>query len=231
MKATRQNKDQNFDLVIFDCDGVLVDSEVISCRAHAETLTRHGYPVTPEEVLARFLGVSDREARQIVEDEIGRRLPVDFEAEVKQATLQFYAGDLKAISHVGETIAALGLPACVASSGTPEKIHHGLTCTGLYDLLAPHIFSASQVRRGKPAPDLFLFAAERMNAVPERCLVIEDSIPGIIGARAAGMTVLGFHGGSHCQPDHAETLRAAGALLTFGDMRQLPDLIEQIDAT
>ncbi len=183
MKKTHQNKDQNFELVIFDCDGVLVDSEVISCRAHAETLTRHGYPVTSDQVLERFLGVSDREARQAIEAELGRRLPDDFESQVKQATLQFYAGDLQAISYVGEAIAAIGLPKCVASSGTPEKIHHGLTCAGLYDLLAPHIFSASQVKRGKPAPDLFLFAAEQMRAAPQRCLVIEDSIPGVTGAR------------------------------------------------
>jgi HAD superfamily hydrolase (TIGR01509 family) len=229
VKKTRQLKDQTFDLVIFDCDGVLVDSEVISCRAHSQTLTRHGYPITPEQVLERFLGVSDREARQIIETEIGRKLPDDFEAEVKQATLQFYAGDLKAISYVGETIAALNLPTCVASSGTPEKIHHGLTCAGLHDLLAPNIFSASQVTRGKPAPDLFLFAAKRMATAPERCLVIEDSLPGITGARAAGMTVFGFHGGSHCQPGHAEILRAAGALLTFDDMRQLPGLMGRME--
>jgi HAD superfamily hydrolase (TIGR01509 family) len=229
VKKTRQLKDQTFDLVIFDCDGVLVDSEVISCRAHSQTLTRHGYPITPEQVLERFLGVSDREARQIIETEIGRKLPDDFEAQVKQATLQFYAGDLKAISYVGETIAALNLPTCVASSGTPEKIHHGLTCAGLHDLLAPNIFSASQVTRGKPAPDLFLFAAKRMATAPERCLVIEDSLPGITGARAAGMTVFGFHGGSHCQPGHAEILRAAGALLTFDDMRQLPGLMGRME--
>jgi HAD superfamily hydrolase (TIGR01509 family) len=230
VKKTRQNKDQNFELIIFDCDGVLVDSEVISCRAHAETLTRHGYPVTSDQVLERFLGVSDREARQAIEAELGRRLPDDFESQVKQATLHFYAGDLRAISYVGEAIAAIGLPKCVASSGTPEKIHHGLTCAGLYDLLAPHIFSASQVKRGKPAPDLFLFAAGRMRAAPERCLVIEDSIPGVTGAVAAGMTVLGFHGGSHCRAGYGDTLRAAGAFATFDDMRQLPDLIERIEA-
>ena len=230
MQKTRQNSDQNLDLVIFDCDGVLVDSEVISCRAHAQTLTRHGYPITDDQVLERFLGVSDREARQIVEAEIGRKLPDDFEAQVKQATLQFYAGDLRAIAHVREAIAAIGLPKCVASSGTPEKIRHGLSCTGLYDRLAPHIFSATQVARGKPAPDLFLFAAGQMQVSPARCLVIEDSVPGITGARAAGMTVLGFHGGSHCRPGHADTLRAAGALMAFDDMRQLPELIRQIDA-
>jgi HAD superfamily hydrolase (TIGR01509 family) len=230
VKKTRQNRNQNFDLIIFDCDGVLVDSEVISCRAHAETLTRHGYPITADQVLNRFLGVSDREARLMIENEISRKLPNDFESQVKQATLQFYADDLRAISYVGEAIAAIGLPKCVASSGTPEKIRHGLTCARLYDQLAPHIFSASEVKRGKPAPDLFLFAAEQMQAAPARCLVIEDSIPGVTGAVVAGMTVLGFHGGSHCRPGYGDTLRAAGAIMTFEDMRQLPDLIGQIEA-
>lgn len=216
-----------FDLIIFDCDGVLVDSEVISCRAHAETLTRHGYPITAEDVLKRFLGVSDREAREIIERELGRKLPDDFEQEVKRATLHHYAGDLRAISDVGEAIAAIDLPKCVASSGTPEKIRHGLTCAGLYMRFAPHIFSATHVSRGKPAPDLFLFAADRMNAQPARCLAIEDSVPGVTGAVAAGMTVLGFFGGSHCRDGHDGILRAAGAADTFGDMRQLPGLIAQ----
>jgi HAD superfamily hydrolase (TIGR01509 family) len=224
-QKTRQNENRKFDLVIFDCDGVLVDSEVISCRAHAEVLSRHGYPITEQQVLERFLGVSDRAARLIIEAETGRRLPADFEAQVKHATLRFYAGDLRAISYVDEAIAAIDLPKCVASSGTPEKIKHGLTCTGLYDGLAPNIFSASQVANGKPAPDLFLFAAAQMKAPPRRCLVIEDSLPGIAGAIAAGMTVFGFHGGSHCRPGNAETLRAAGAHMTFDDMRHLPALI------
>ena len=217
------------DLVIFDCDGVLVDSEVISCRAHADVLTRHGYPITDQEVLRRFLGVSDREARIMVESEIRRPLPDDFELQVKDATLQFYAGDLKAIAHVADVIAAIGLPKCVASSGTPEKIRHGLSCAGLYEMFQPHIFSASQVKKGKPAPDLFLFATDRMGKPPERCLVIEDSVPGVTGARAAGMAVLGFHGGSHCGGGHAQTLRNAGAMATFDDMRQLPGLIARIE--
>ena len=221
----------NVELVIFDCDGVLVDSEVISCRAHAETLTRHGYPITSEQVLTRFLGVSDREARQAIETELGHKLPDDFEQQVKTATLRSYADDLRLIPNIDTAIAGIDLPKCVASSGTPEKIRHGLTCAGLYDLLAPHIFSASQVKRGKPAPDLFLFAAGQMRASPERCVVIEDSIPGITGALAAGMTVLGFYGGSHCLPGYADTLRAAGAALTFDDMRQLPGLIGHVGAS
>jgi HAD superfamily hydrolase (TIGR01509 family) len=218
------------DLVIFDCDGVLVDSEVIACRAHSEMLTRHGYPITSDQVLGRFLGVSDREARQTIETELGRPLPDDFEAQMKQAALRRYADELKSIPYVGEAIAAIDLKKCVASSGTPDKIRHGLTCAGLYDILAPHIFSATQVERGKPAPDLFLFAAERMQVAPQRCVVIEDSIAGITGARAAGMTVFGFHGGSHCQPGYGDRLRAAGAAVTFDDMRQLPGLIGRVGA-
>jgi HAD superfamily hydrolase (TIGR01509 family) len=231
VKKTHQNRNPNFELIIFDCDGVLVDSEVISCRAHADTLTRHGYPITADQVLTRFLGVSDREARMIIEAELGRDLPGDFEAQMAQAALQRYADDLRTIPYIGEAIAAIDLPKCVASSGTPEKIRHGLTCAGLYDLLAPHIFSASQVKRGKPAPDLFLFAAAQMGMSPERCVVVEDSIPGIAGALAAGMTILGFHGGSHCRPGYDDTLRAAGAVMAFDDMRQLPGLIAQIEAS
>ena len=218
------------DLIIFDCDGVLVDSEVIACRAHSEMLTRHGYPITSDQVLDRFLGVSDREARQTIETELGRPLPDDFEAQMKQAALRRYADELKSIPYVGEAIAAIDLKKCVASSGTPDKIRHGLTCAGLYDILAPHIFSATQVERGKPAPDLFLFAAERMQVAPQRCVVIEDSVAGITGARAAGMTVFGFHGGSHCQPGYGDRLRAAGAAVTFDDMRQLPGLIGRVGA-
>ena len=231
MTRTHQDTDRNIDLVIFDCDGVLVDSEVLSCRAHAEMLTRHGYPITADQVLVRFLGVSDREARMTVEAELGRNLPGDFEAQINEAALRRYADDLRTIPFVDEAIAAIPLPKCVASSGTPEKIRHGLRCAGLYDLLAPNIFSATEVKRGKPAPDLFLFAAEQMRASPARCVVIEDSVPGISGARAAGMTVLGFHGGSHCRPGYADTLRAAGATTTFDDMRRLPDLIRQIGKT
>jgi len=105
-----------------------------------------------------------------------------------------------------------------------------LGSTGLHQRLAPNIFSASQVKNGKPAPDLFLFAANEMKVLPERCVVIEDSLAGIAGARAAGMRVFGFYGGSHCQPGYANTLRQAGADLTFDDMRQLPELVRRVEA-
>ncbi|WP_213286820.1 HAD family hydrolase [Bradyrhizobium sp. sGM-13] len=218
----------NFDLVIFDCDGVLVDSEVISCRAHAEILSRHGYPITSEQVFHRFLGRSTRQANLEVEAELGRALPDDFHLQLRDELHRTFEADLKPIPHIHSALDAITQPVCVASSGSHQRMRISLGRTRLYDRFAPNIFSASQVSNGKPAPDLFLFAAGQMNVVPEHCVVIEDSVPGVTAGRAAGMTVLGFHGGSHCQPGYAEMLRAAGAIATFDDMRQLPGLIEKI---
>ena len=218
----------NFDLVIFDCDGVLVDSEVISCRAHAETLTRHGYPITADQVFDRFLGRSMRKTTLEIEAELGRSLPEDFHTQVYAEIFRLFAASLEATPHIEETLAAITTPVCVASSGPPEKISTSLNHVGLYGRFAPHIFSAVQVSNGKPAPDLFLFAAEQMRTPPARCLVIEDSVAGVTGALAAGMLVFGYHGGSHCRPDTAHALRAAGAAATFDDMRQVPDLMAQM---
>lgn len=218
------------DLIIFDCDGVLVDSEIISCRACAATLTRHGYPITAEQVHDRFLGRSSRDMCAEVEAELGRAMSADFDADLLDELLRAFAVDLKAMPHLAAALDAIRQPVCVASSGPPAKIEASLSRVGLYDRFAPNIFSARQVRRGKPAPDLFVFAAEAMGAPPARCLVIEDSVSGVIGATAAGMTVAGFSGGSHCRPGHAATLRAAGAAASLDDMAQLPGLIGQFDA-
>jgi HAD superfamily hydrolase (TIGR01509 family) len=214
-----------FDLVIFDCDGVLVDSEVISCRAHAVTLSRHGYPITAEQVLQRFLGRSTRQAHLEVEAELGRKLSDAFHTDLQDELYGSFTADLEAIPHIAATLDRIAQPVCIASSGSHERMRVSLGRTGLYERFAPNIFSASQVRNGKPAPDLFLLAADQMKIQPAHCLVIEDSVPGVTGARDAGMTVFGFHGGSHCDAAHAETLRAAGAVETFEDMRQLPSLI------
>jgi HAD superfamily hydrolase (TIGR01509 family) len=219
-----------FDLVIFDCDGVLVDSEVISCRAHAVVLSRHGYTITPEQVFQRFLGRSTRQANLEVEAELGRSLPDAFHAELQDELYGAFAADLNAIPYIAAVLDQIRQPVCVASSGSHERMRVSLGRAGLYERFGPHIFSASQVCNGKPAPDLFLFAAEQMKVPPARCLVIEDSVPGVTGARAAGMTVFGFDGGSHCGAHHAATLLDAGAAETFADMRQLPGLIEPSEA-
>jgi HAD superfamily hydrolase (TIGR01509 family) len=223
-----RNLTSAFDLVIFDCDGVLVDSEVISCRTHAEMLTQYGYPISTEAAHDRFLGRSVREARLEIEHEIGRRLPDEFDVALKAELHRSFAASLQAIPGIAQALAEISQPVCVASSGSPERIRSSLTLVGLYDRFAPHLFSARQVENGKPAPDLFLFAAAEMRVSPSRCVVVEDSIPGVRAARAAGMAVLGFHGGSHCRPTTAAALRAAGAVTSFDDMRQLPGLIDRI---
>ncbi|MBI5262896.1 MAG: HAD family hydrolase [Bradyrhizobium sp.] len=218
------------DLVIFDCDGVLVDSEVISCRAHAQVLSRHGYPITAAQVFDRFLGRSTQQANLEIEAELGRKLPDHYHAELQDELFRSFEAELQPIPHIHAVLGQIACATCVASSGSPQRMRVSLGRTSLYDRFAPNIFSASQVRNGKPAPDLFLFAAERMKVSPPHCLVIEDSTAGIAGARAAGMTVFGFLGGSHCRQGHAEALRGAGADLTFDDMRQLPGLIKQVQA-
>jgi HAD superfamily hydrolase (TIGR01509 family) len=218
------------DLIIFDCDGVLVDSEVISCRAHADVLSRHGYPITSDEVFERFLGRSTRQANLEIETELGRKLPDDYHAELQDELFGNFERDLEAIRGIHDALDRITQRVCVASSGSHQRMRVSLGSTSLYERLAPNIFSASQVKNGKPAPDLFLFAANEMKVPPERCVVIEDSVAGIAGARAAGMTVFGFCGGSHCGPGYAEILHRAGADLTFDDMRQLPELVRRADA-
>jgi HAD superfamily hydrolase (TIGR01509 family) len=224
----RQILNSGIDLVIFDCDGVLVDSEVISCRVHAQMLTRHGYPISAEQVALRFLGRSGQQARREIEAELGRALSDDLEVELKDELYRSFAETLQPIPFIAQALDAIAQPVCVASSGASERIGTALTQVGLYRRFAPHIFSAEHVVNGKPAPDLFQYAAARMQAEPARCVVVEDSIPGVIGAAKAGMIVLGFHGGSHCAPPHAEALLQAGASATFDDMRQLQGMIEQI---
>jgi HAD superfamily hydrolase (TIGR01509 family) len=214
-----------FNLVIFDCDGVLVDSEVISCQAHADVLSASGYPITAAQVFDRFLGRSAKQAQLEIEAELGRNLPDDFTERLRNRLFGAFEADLKAVIGITQALDALDLPVCVASSGSHERMRVSLGAVSLYDRFAPHIFSSAQVQNGKPAPDLFLFAAAQMRAVPATCVVVEDSVAGITGAVAAGMTVLGFHGGSHCGPDHAAALQTAGATATFDDMRQLPGLI------
>ena len=216
-----------YDLVIFDCDGVLVDSEALACVVHADVLTQHGYAISAEQVHERFLGRSAREARFEVESELGFALPEAYTAQLRATIDRVFGEQLKPVPHIADTLASLSQPVCVASSGTPTRIRSSLSTAGLIDYFAPHLFSAMQVERGKPAPDLFLFAATQMNTPPVRCVVVEDSVPGVTAASAAGMTVIGFTGGSHCRPGDATRLRNAGASTVIDDMRALPDLIAQ----
>ena len=181
-----------FDLLIFDNDGVLVDSEPVANRVLAGLLTEYGVPTTVEESMVQFMGRSTPQVRALVEERIGRPLPPDLEARYVAELYPSFERFLRPIPGVAEVLTALRLPVCVASSGTHERIRLTLTCTGLWDRFGGRVFSAEDVTRGKPAPDLFLHAAAAMGADPERCAVIEDSPAGITGANAAGMTTFGF---------------------------------------
>ena len=202
----------NFDLIIFDCDGVLVDSEVISCRAHADVLTRHGYPITQEQVFDRFLGRSTRQANLEVEAELGRALPDDFHVAVAGRDCSGRSRPiLEAMPHIDEALDAITQPVCVASSGSPENISATpRSRPPLRSIRAEYLLGLAGRERQARARSVSV-CRQQMNVPPERCLVIEDSVPGVTGGRAAGMTVLGFHGGSHCRPGHGDGLRAAGA--------------------
>jgi HAD superfamily hydrolase (TIGR01509 family) len=211
-------------LVILDCDGVLIDSEMLACSAEAVYLAEIGIPISAAEILERYLGISlavmltDLESRH---DCALPGLPQDFADTLRQRMATAFEAELRAMPGIEAVLTALPHPRCVASSSAPERLRHSLRLTGLLAYFDPHIFSASQVPRGKPAPDLFLFAAARMDATPAACVVIEDSVPGVQAAVAAGMRVIGFTGGSHCRPGHAERLRAAGASAVCAGMAEL----------
>ncbi len=212
--------------LIFDCDGVLIDSEIVVCRIAAEELTRLGFAITTEQVIERFAGRPDPEMRAEVEREWGQPIPEAYRENVRARTIQAYATELKIMPGMQEALDAIYLPVCVASSSGPDKLRLGLETAGLYQRFAPNVISGALVAQGKPEPDIFIFAAGWMKASPKSCLVVEDSVPGTRAAKRAGMHVLGFTGGTHTTPDHAHRLQQAGADFTFAEMTQLPALLQ-----
>ena len=217
----------NIGLVIFDCDGVLVDSELLINCAHADALRRHGYPVTAEMLAERFTGVSDADMLRAIEREHGIAPPENYEALVNALIDSVCETSLVATPGTLGALAALDVSTCVASGGILPRIRTSLRIVGLLDRFDPYLFSATMVARGKPAPDLFLHAAGSMGIPPGRCLVVEDSVAGVQAAIAAGMTAIGFCGGKHCRPDHADRLRQHGAISAISDMGDLLPLISR----
>ena len=213
-------------LIIFDCDGVLVDSEPISLAMLTGALNDIGVGLDVETVRIRFAGTS----MASIMEQIGREYPVTvppgFVDDVKARTLLAFDTQLRALAGVREAIERLDIPFCVASSSDPVRIAHSLRLTGLLPLFGGSLFSSSMVARGKPAPDLFLHAAAQCGADPEECLVIEDSVPGVLAAGAAGMRVIGFTGGGHWHHDRSGSdLARAGAEKVFDDYRLFPGII------
>ncbi|MER8868088.1 HAD family hydrolase [Mesorhizobium sp. M0751] len=219
------------ELVIFDCDGVLVDSEMLSVAALLEMIALAGGNVSEDIAYEHFLGKSMKSVREILASDFGLDLTDQHLIEMRSELMRKFRQELKPMPGIAQVLPKLGVPCCVASSGTLERIRYALQVTGLLGLLEPHLFSAAMVARGKPAPDLFLHAADKMGAAPRNCLVVEDSPAGIEAARAAGMRVLAFTGGSHTgNPALKARLASSEPDFIFADMLQLPDLIAGLGA-
>jgi len=206
-----------YDLVLFDNDGVLVDSETLSGQVLSELLTESGLPTTFEESVATYLGSSMARVVAVAEERLGGPLPEDFVETYDERVFARFRSELRPVPGIEEALETIGRPRAVVSSGSPERIELTLTLTELIDHFDGHLYSAEEVDRGKPHPDLFLHAAERMGVPADRCVVVEDSPLGVEAARRAGMDVIGY-----ARMTPAERLKSA-SLGLITDMRRLPE--------
>ena len=214
------------ELVIFDCDGVLVDSEPLSIDVLVRVLRTAGVEMDADEATERFLGKSLMTMTKILHDDFGLQVDEAFLEEMRHDLYQRFEAELQPIAGISGVLDTLDVRRCVASSSQIERIRLSLTITGLIDRLEPHLFSATMVTNGKPAPDLFLHAADAMQVAPENCIVIEDSPAGIVAAKAAGMRVFAFTGASHARTErHLGAIRDLAPDAVFDDMRELIHLV------
>jgi len=212
--------EEPIELVIFDCDGVLIDSEVISARILVDQLGRVGVHVDFSYVQKHFLGRSWTKVAAEVRISYGLDLDSDFEERYRSDLLSAFETELRAVPGVDTVIDELGVASCVATSSSPKRARRSLALTGLAPRFGDRLFTASQVKNGKPAPDLFYFTAESMGIEPARCLVIEDSMPGVVAAQTAGMQVWRFTGGSHLEGLARAELDQGGTLTVFDKWTQ-----------
>jgi HAD superfamily hydrolase (TIGR01509 family) len=218
--------DHAVELVIFDCDGVLIDSERLGVKVDVAVLGELGWSLSEAEVIERFVGRSDRENRSAIEAHLGRKLPDEWQAAVEERYREAFARELTPVDGVIDAIEQIALPTCIASGATHDHLRYTLGLTGLYERFAGRIFSRDDVARGKPAPDLFLHAAAQMGVTPAHSVVIEDSRYGVQAARAAGMRVLAFAGGL----TPGDVLGGPDTVV-FDDMRELPSLLDRYSTT
>lgn len=212
-------------MVIFDCNGVLVDSEPLATSVVAQEFQRAGFPLTPDIVARYFTGRRQSDMFAEVEMAAGRRLPPNFPATVAAATLKRFRAELRATAHMAYALTWLRGPKCVASSATLDRIRVSLETTDLLRYFEPYLFSSTDVKNGKPAPDLYLHVAGKMRVPVSDCIVVEDSPVGVAAASAAGMIPIGFVGGSHAGSQLGSHLVAAGARAVISDMRALKSTI------
>ena len=214
------------DLIIFDCDGVLVDSELIGCQIEVDCLQAAGFPITLSTLLRDFVGTSNAAMYAALEARFGRPVPADLEDKMRDRVLAAFRSDLQPVDGIGKVVAGLKKPVCVASSSEPDRIRLSLELTGLLSFFEPHLFSSTMVQNGKPAPDLFLHAADRMGVAPTRCVVVEDSVAGVRAALAAEMSVVGLSAASHCDAAHGQRLRQAGAARVVTSTAALGEILQ-----
>jgi HAD superfamily hydrolase (TIGR01509 family) len=217
-------------LIIFDCDGVLVDSEILSAQVDCEILAEYGYEVSAEELAHRYAGLTTDRIFELAGEELGRPIPP---AAIRRAELETdrrLGAEVKALPGAQEMLDALDGPRCICSNSRSERLRITLTKARLWDRFRPYVYSARDVGegRGKPAPDVFLHAAAALDSDPAEAVVIEDSVAGVTGAVAAGMRVIGFTGASHSWPGHGEALMDAGALTVVRRLTDVPGTIEAL---
>ena len=218
------------DLIIFDCDGVLVDSEIIAAEVESKLLTEAGYPIQAGELAERFAGLTWKNILLEVEREADIPLQASLLTQSEKLLDDRLARSVKGIAGVKAALAALDLPRCICSNSSDKRLSLMLRRVGLWDSFAPNIFSAKALGEGrsKPKPDIFLHAAEVTKADPANAIVVEDSVHGIHGAKAAGMRVIGFTGASHSYPAHAGKLMDAGAETVIARMADLPATVKAL---
>ncbi|MDR7028944.1 HAD family hydrolase [Rhizobium rosettiformans] len=216
-----------FDLTLFDCDGVLVDSEIIAAKVESKLLTEAGYPISVEEMGERFAGMTWKNILLSIEKEIDIPLSASLIDKSEQLLDQRLAREVKAIEGVPYALSRISGPRCICSNSSAHRLDMMLTKVGLKELFAPHIYSAKDLGadRVKPKPDIFLHAASQFGVSPGKCIVVEDSVHGVHAAREAGMRVVGFTGASHTYPSHADKLTDAGAETVISRMNDLPGVI------
>lgn len=213
-------------VIVFDCDGVLIDSEGLAAEALVAELSCRGVIVSVVEALEQFTGLNAADTARELHTRYGFVMPDDFWDQVRGRRQDLYRTRLRPADGIFALLESISGPKCVASSSSPASLKYSLSLVGLWDHFAPHVFSSVFVKNGKPAPDIFLLAAERMRARPQDCVVIEDSLAGIRAAKAANMRVLGYVGGSHCSPDHIERVRGADVEKIFTSHNEIKNYLK-----
>ena len=219
------------DLIIYDCDGTLIDTETIYAEINLKAYHLLGLTHwTMDSYVDAMVGIPVAAGRKVLEADYGGPLPADFEAGIEREVHRRFTEELQSLPGVRNAVSLIDGPRCVASSTSLVPLKRNLATAGLIDLFDPHVFSASQVSRGKPHPDVFLFSAESMGARPDNCLVIEDSVPGVLAARAAGMPVIGFTGVAHDRARISARLKEAGAMAVIDHMAEWPAMVKAVRA-